>query len=384
MRQPEGFDDGTGRVCELIKTLYGLKQSGREWNKELDEKLRKRGFERLRSDPCAYIRRKGRDLAIITVWVDDLLLFASSDKLMEKMKNDVHSEWKVTNLGEPTRIVGIEITRTENSITISQKQYIDTILKREGLQQANPVSMPMDPNIKLQPNSDGNEGNRSNSYAKVLGELQFLANATRPDIAFAVNRLAAYTANPSLQHVGALKRILKYLAGTRNHGITYSKIQSSGNLFHGYADAAYANVDDCKSTSGYVYIMAGGAITWRSKKQTTVALSSTEAEYIALSEAGREACWLRNLFEELGFPQLAPTLLKGDNDGSIAMARNPQFHKRAKHIEIRWHWVRDLTQNGILDIESCRDPEQTADVLTKGLPRPKHIKHITEMGLAPT
>jgi hypothetical protein len=194
----------------------------------------------------------------------------------------------------------------------------------------------------------------------------------------------AYTANPSLQHVGALKRILKYLAGTCNHGITYSKIQLSGNLFHGYANATYANVDDCKSTSGYVYIMAGGTIMWRLKKQTTVALSSTKAEYITLSEAGHKVCWLRNLFKELGFPQLAPTLLKGKNDGLIAMAHNLQFHKWAKHIKIRWHWVRDLMQNGILDIESCRDPEQTADVLTKGLPQPKHIKHITEMGLALT
>jgi hypothetical protein len=303
---------------------------------------------------------------------------------MQKMKNDLHSEWDITDLGEPTKIVGIEITRTDNSITISQTQYIEAILKREGLDHVNPVSMPMDPNVKFQPNPDGNEGNCSNSYARVLGELQFLVNTTRPDIAFAVNRLTVYTANPSLQHVGALKRILKYLAGTGTHGITYSKIPLSGNLFHRYADAAYANVDDCKSTSGYIYLMAGGAITWRSKKQMTVALSSTEAEYIALSEAGREACWLRNLFEELGFPKLALTLLKGDNDGSIAMACNLQFHKRAKHIEIRWHWVRDLSQNGILDIESCRDPEQTANVLTKGLPRPKHTKHITEMGLAST
>jgi hypothetical protein len=212
---------------------------------------------------------------------------------MEKMKNNLHSEWEVTNLREPTKIVGIEITHTENSITISQKQYIETILKREGLEQANPVSMPMDLNIKLQLNSDGNEGNHGNSYVKVLRKLQFLANTTRLDIAFAVNRLMAYTANPSLQHVGALKWILKYLAGTHNHGITYFKIQSLGNLFHGYADTAYANVDDCKSTSGYVYIMAGGAIMWRSKKQTMVALSSTEAEYISLSEAGHEACLLR-------------------------------------------------------------------------------------------
>jgi hypothetical protein len=130
--------------------------------------------------------------------------------------------------------------------------------------------------------------------------------------------------------------------------------------------------------------MAGGAITWRSKKQTMVALSSMEAEYIALSEVGREVCWLRNLCDELRFPQTAPTLLKGDNDGSIAMARNPQFHKHSKHIEICWHWVRDLAQDGVLNIKSCRDPEQTADVLTKALPRPKHQKHITEMGLALT
>jgi hypothetical protein len=292
--------------------------------------------------------------------------------------------WDVTDLGEPTKIVGIEITRTENSITISQEKYIEAILKREGMDRVNPVSMPMDPNEKLQPNPDGNEGSRSNSYARLLGELQYLANATRPDIVYAVNRLAAYTANPGLQHVGALKRILRYLAGTKTHEITYSKTPTPGNLFYGYADAAYTNANDCKSTSRYVFIMAGGAIMWRSKKQTMVALSSMEAEYIALSEAGCEVCWLRNLCDELGFPQTVPTLLKGDNDGSIAMARNLQFHKRSKHIEIRWHWVCDLAQDGILNIKSCRDPEQTANVLTKALPRPKHQKHITEMGLAST
>lgn len=222
-----------------------------------------------------------------------------------------------------------------------------------------------------------------------MGELQFLANATRPDIAYAVNRLAAYTANPSLQHVSMLKRMLRYLAGTKTHGITYSKnhpkrVLDGENLFHGYADAAYANTDDYKSTSGYVFQMGGGAITWRSKKQTTIALSSTEAEYVALSEAGREACWLRSLFEELGENQSLPTLIKGDNDGSIAMARNPQFHKRSKHIATRWHWVRDMVENKTIEIESCRDPEQTADILTKALPRPKHLRHVAEMGLAPT
>lgn len=152
--------------------------------------------------------------------------------------------------------------------------------------------------------------------------------------------------------------------------------------FMGYSDAAYANTDDYKSTSGYVFLAGGGAITWRSKKQTTIALSSTEAEYVALSEAGREACWLRNLYDEIGYKPPKPTLIRGDNDGSIAMARNPQFHKRSKHIATQWHWVRDLVEEEVINIESCRDPEQTADVLMKALPKPKHMKHVGEMGLA--
>ena len=149
--------------------------------------------------------------------------------------------------------------------------------------------MPMDPNIKVESNPEYKEGNRSNYYAKLLGELQFLANATRPDIAYAINKLAAYTANPSPQHAGALKQILKYLKGTKKYGIQYSNLaypqndlQQDSNLFYGYADAAYANTDDYKSTSGYVFVVGGGAITWRSKKQTTIALSSTEAEYTVL------------------------------------------------------------------------------------------------------
>ena len=293
---------------------------------------------------------------------------------MQQMKGEIRSQWEATDMGDPAKIEGIEITQKGNSIIISQEKYIEAILRRENMENANPVSTPLDPNVKIGPNPDGKVGNRSNSFAKLLGELQFLANATRPDIAHAINRLAAYTANPSLQHTGALKRILRYLAGTKAYGIKYSNSSPSSsesmttnnpNFIFGYADAAFANQDDCKSTSGYVFMVAGGAITWRSKKQTTVALSSTEAEYVALAEAAREACWLRNLFGELGYPQTHSTQIKGDNNGSIAMARNPQFHQRSKHIAIRWHLIRDLISDNILTIEECRDPEQTADVLTK-------------------
>jgi hypothetical protein len=156
---------------------------------------------------------------------------------------------------------------------------------------------------------------------------------------------------------------------------------SENNIFHGFVDATFANADDYKSTTGYVFLVAGGAITWKSKKQTIITMSSTESEYVALSEAGREAFWLRNPYDELGFPQMGPTVTKSDNEGSVILSHNPQFHARTKHIKIRHHWVRDLVNDKVLNMQSCRDPEQTADILTKPLPKPKHQRHRYEVGM---
>ena len=227
--------------------------------------------------------------------------------MMEHMKSSIESEWQATDLGEPSKIIGIEITRMPEYLKISQGKYIDNLLRKEKMAEANPVGMPLDPNVKIGPNPEHNEPNRSNSYAKLLGELQYVANATRPDISYAVNKLASYTANPSLEHYGSLKRILRYLAGTKDYGITYRKPigqnneanlfhgharnygpgnYGENNLFHGFADAAFANTDDYKSTTGYVFLASEGAITWKSKKQTIIAMSSTESEYVVLSEAG--------------------------------------------------------------------------------------------------
>jgi hypothetical protein len=384
MKQPEGYGDGTDRICLLVKTLYGLKQAGREWNLELDTKLTKKGYNSLDSDPCVYIWRVGEDFAIITVWVDDLLIFSTTLELKKKVIEDVKSEWEITDLGEPSKIVGIEITRTQDTIAISSSKYIETILLKEGLGKINSVTTPLDPNVPIEPNPEGNEGNRSNSFARLLGELQYVATTTRPDITYAVNRLASYTANPSLQHTTALKRILRYLSGTRSYAIVYKALPKSPNLFHGYSDAALANADEGKSTSGYVFMAGDGAITWSSKRQISQALSSAEAEYVAISEAAREVCWLRSLYHEIGIlDSNVPTEIRGDNEASLAMAKRPQFHKRTKHIETRWHWIRRLIRAGIIRVESCRDAEQTADVLTKALPRPKHTKHTEEMGLVP-
>jgi hypothetical protein len=262
---------------------------------------------------------------------------------MTNLKTQLNSMFDLTDIGEPNKIIGIEITRkANNSIFICQHQYIESILKREGMMNASPVKTPLDLKTILEPNPEGEEGNRSNAFACLIGSLQYLSTATRPDITYAVNRLSAYTANPSMVHYTAAKRILRYLAGTKNFGITYSRgrtyLQFQGeNPFYGYADVAYANSDGLRSTTGYVFIASGGAITWGSKKQSLVALSSTEAEYIALSEAARDAKWLEALYDELSYSRKGPILLLGDNNGSLAIANNSQYHKRSKHIDIRYH-----------------------------------------------
>jgi len=158
MKQPEGYDDGTGQICELIKTIYGLKQSGHEWNHKLDTKLKNLGYTRLYSDPCAYVQCDRDKISIITVWVNNLLLFTSGDDLMRKMKEEIKASWEVTDMGELKKIIGIKISHTRNNVTISQQCYIESILECKHLTDCNHVSMPMDPKVKILPNPEGNEG----------------------------------------------------------------------------------------------------------------------------------------------------------------------------------------------------------------------------------
>ena len=196
------------------QTLYGLKQSGRKWNKELNQQLKGKDFNNLLSDPCAYIQQDGDDLEIVTVWVDDLLLFAFPDRAMCCLTEDLKSTFNVTDLGKPSKIVGTEIMHRKDSITISQPLYIDSILQKYGMENVNPVSMPLDPNVKLEPNAEQREANHSNDYASLIGSLHYLTITTYPDIAYAINQLAAYTVNPSFNHYNAAKRVLRYIKGT--------------------------------------------------------------------------------------------------------------------------------------------------------------------------
>jgi hypothetical protein len=270
MAQPEGFDDGTGRVCRLKKMIYGLKQSGREWNIELNTRLTSIGFRSLKSDACVYIRKSQDGIEIITVWVDDLLLFTNMPRLMDRLKGQLKTKFDITDLGEPKKIVGIEITRNrpERTICISQTKFIEAILTKENMKSCNPVATPMDSGVHLTKHSGERDDELQCRYASLIGSLMYLAVATRPDIAYMIHRLSAFTANPSKEHMGAAKRVLRYLSGTRNIGITYKGDNDDTKVrFCGWTDADFANdTQDRISISGYIFKLGEGAITWSSKK----------------------------------------------------------------------------------------------------------------------
>jgi len=317
-----------------------------------------------------------------------MLLFTNNEELMTNLKRKLQEMFEVTDLGEPSQIVGIEIQRNQEKkeLKISQTRYVESILTKQGLENANTVSTPLDPTEKIKSVEKSSEkGDRSNNYASLIGSLMYAAIATRPDIAYAVNRLASYTANPEMSHWTAAKRILRYLKGTKDLGIIY-KIKYSKNRREndvtGYSDASFANNDDRSSISGYTFLVSGGAITWGSKRQNVISLSTTEAEYICLSDATREAIWLRNLFKELGYEQKEPTLIYGDNLGSLAIAHNPQYHKRTKHFDIKHHYIRDQVQKQTVAIEYRPTKDMTADIFTKALSKPSHEKHRAELGMS--
>ena len=248
------------------------------------------------------------------------------------------------------------------------------------MDECKPVATPADMNVKLL-KDDGvsNEVDRT-VYQAMVGSLLYAAIATRPDISYAVGAVSKFCAAPSTSHLTAVKRILRYLKGTAELALTFMSGNSSAPV--GYADANWAgDLDDRHSTTGNVFLMAGGAISWLSKKQTSVALSTAEAEYISLSSASQENAWLRRLLVDIGLNVQGPTVLMEDNQGAISMAQNPVNHSRTKHIDIRYHYVRECVQDGSLILQYCPSEKMLADILTKPLPKFQFEMLRSEFGL---
>ncbi|KAJ5112064.1 Reverse transcriptase RNA-dependent DNA polymerase [Penicillium argentinense] len=281
--------------------------------------------------------------------------------------------------------LGIDVHREGlTNIYLSQADYVDKILLRKGLFDCHPVDTPFANTRPLVANKDKAEPEKVHVFRQDIGELIWLVAMTRPDLAYAVNKLARYAHNPSSAHFAALKRIHKYLKGTRNLMINY---EPSQNLLTGWTDADFngKHADDYVSTSGYVFKMANGPISWISKRQTAITISTTEAEYVAATVATSELTWIRNFLGEMAlFEEYTcnrATIIYEDNNGTIALTENPENHVSTKHVKLKYHWIRQAVSEGICKLVHIVTTDQVADGLTKPLTGPTFAKFVKMLGL---
>lgn len=382
MEQPDGYvkPGQEHLVCKLKKAIYGLKQSPRCWSKTFTEFMKDLGFNQSTSDPCVFVRAR-QELEILAVYVDDLILITESLQSMSELKVALKNRYKMKDMGELSYILGISVIqdKTNKCVYLHQKHYIEAVLQKYGMDKANPVTTPADANVKLQKNDGVSKPVNPGTYQSIVGSLLYAAMATRPDIAQAVSAVSKFNAEPNTAHMTAVKRILRYLKGTANLALKYQRSESETLV--GFSDADWAgDQDDRRSTTGNVFLLSGGAVSWLSKKQNTVALSTAEAEYVALSQAAQECTWLTRLLSDLGM-DVTPTVILEDNQGAIAIAKNPVDHSRTKHIDIRYHYIRECVQNGQIQLQYCPTDDMRADILTKPLPKQKFEYLRREIGL---
>ncbi|NDA63213.1 MAG: hypothetical protein EBX50_14410 [Chitinophagia bacterium] len=387
MEQPEGFvkDGEEHLVCRLQKTIYGLKQSPRAWNKKLHGELCKLGFTRCEADHSVYCKRDEQGLVFLLVYVDDIIIISDGKAAMQACKDALSRTFTMTDLGETNHFLGMEMHRDRQArlIYLNQSTYINAMLERYGMSDCAPVRIPLSVGAKLPPATTEGKGFH-NQYQSMVGSLMYLMVATRPDLAYAVGAVSQFAAGPDEEHLAAVKRIMRYVKGTADYKLVLGGDLKQLNL-EAWSDADWASDNiDRKSISGYCFKLGAGAVSWKSKKQTSVALSSTEAEYMALTQATKEAMWIKFLLTELGVFDNTAICINVDNQSCVALAKNPEFHARTKHIDIQYHFIREKVEDNSVKLEFCPTDRMVADVLTKALPRDKHVWCTNAMGVRPT
>jgi hypothetical protein len=391
MIQPEGFVDpeNASKVCKLQKSIYGLKQASRSWNIRFKEVVKSFGFIENEKEPCVFKKFSGSSIVFLILYVDDILLIGNDIPMLEAVKDSLKNSFSMKDLGEAAYILGIKIyrDRSRRLIGLSQSTYIDKVLKRFNMHEAKKGFLPASHGIhlsKTQGPSTPDEQRRMDKipYASAIGSIMYAMVCTRPDVSYALSATSRYQANPGESHWTAVKSILKYLRRTKDMFLVYGGEDEL--VVKGYTDASFqTDRDDFRSQSGYVFILNRGAVSWKSSKQETLADSTTEAEYLAASEASKEGVWIRDFITLLGVvPDSAnPLDLYCDNSGAIAQAKEPRHHQKSKHIERRYHLIRQFVRDGNINVCKVHTDANVVDPLTKPLPMPKHEAHVRAMGL---
>ncbi|KAK4386010.1 Retrovirus-related Pol polyprotein from transposon RE2 [Sesamum angolense] len=367
MEQPPGYvaqGEKQRMVCKLKKAIYGLKQSPRAWFDKFSRIIGEFGFSRCQADHSVFVQTTTSGMVVLAVYVDDILITGSDLVGIEEAKTYLQKHFVTKDLGRPRYFLGIEIAHSKHGISLSQRKYACDLLHEAGLLGTKPVDTPMDSNPDFS-NDDGNYLEDKTKYRRLVGKLIYLT-VTRPDISFAVGLVSQFMNKPRLVHWEAALRILKYIKASPGKGLLFKR---HGHVkIEAYSDADYAGAkDDRKSTSGYCTYVGGNLVTWRSKKQTTVARSSAEAEYRAMAHTTSEILWLKNLLKELGFMYDDPVPMHCDNQAAIHIASNPIFHERTKHIEVDCHFVREAVMSQEICTPFTPSSEQRADIFTKAL-----------------
>jgi hypothetical protein len=378
-------------VCKLKKSLYGLKQSPRMWYQKFDTYILGLGFVRSRADHCVYSKQVGNHFIYVVLYVDDMLLVGNNMDVIKEVKSQLSSKFDMKDLGAANFILGMEIKRdrANRKLWLNQRKYVETILQRFNMHGSKTVKVSIPIGVKLSadqcPKTQEEEEDMSHvPYASAVGSLMYAMVCTRPDIAHAVGVLSKYMSKPGKEHWTTVKRVFRYLRGTTSYGLCYQGRPGLDRVvdIHGFVDADWAgDLDRRRSTSGYVFNLFGGAISWMRKRQAVVALSTTEAEYMATTHASKETVWLQRLCSGIGLVQQA-VRLDSDSQSAIFLAKNPAYHSKTKHIDVQYHFVRDMVEEKKVLLEKVDTLKNAADSLTKSVSIEKFSWCRVTMGIA--
>lgn len=386
MKQPPGFENqNKNLVCRLKRGIYGLKQAAKLWNDEIHRALTSKGFERSKADPCLYSMNMNGEMVYVLIYVDDMAIVAKSTQTMNKVKSMLTSQFKTQDLGEIKHYLGIEVTRDCDDIFhLNQSQYIRKIVNEFGLSSAKASDVPIHVSYgKASSNSDDSLILSNAQYQKLLGCLLYVSVNTRPDIAASISILAQKVSQPRQEDWNELKRVLKYLKGTADLKLALGYKNYSGEFLLGYSDANWAeDKTNRKSNSGHVFLINGAAVCWSARKQSLVALSTCEAEFVALSEACRAASWIRKLLIDMKESMTKPTTILEDNQSCLNLVEQEErLSDRSKHIDTRFHFVKDYIKSGLVACKYCPTEKMLADVLTKPIAAAKFKQFRSHLGL---
>jgi len=382
MEQPKGFavPGQEHKVLCLWCALYGLKQAGLAWWCTLDESLKELGFERLKSEAGIFFyKKKGTNIVIGIIYVDDALFCGPNKAVVDAIKAQFMRKWECQDLGEPKEFLRMRITRKGRAIHLDQCAYLQKVIEHCGMLNAKSASTPLPAGYYAAKNTEPVDAELRSHFQMVIGSLLYLMLGTRPDIAFAVTHLSHHAMNPSQDHLSKVLYICRYLIGTPNYSLVYNGGSGAGLIACTDSDWG-SDPTSCLSQTGFYLKLADGLISWTSRARKTIAYSSTEAEYMALSDCACQVTWIRSLLGELGY-KLKAILICGDNQGSIFMASNPVMEPHSKHIDIRYHGISKSVTKGNVELFFIDGAENPADLLTKNLPREKFVKFRAQLGL---